>query len=218
MEDNNINQENMDQNTNPNLNQNSEQNSEKLQEISKIYNPQTTNGGKNVVLVKKSPIEYYIQAFQKYGQFSGRATRAEYWWFYLGTTVVLFLLGILDQVLSVPFVYIYVFASFIPALAVTARRLHDVGKSGWLQLLGIIASIVISISALLSLFLGFTGGVILFSGNSSEIGSGILGIAVILAVLSLISIGVIIWLFILYITNSTPGSNKYGPNPKGIES
>ena len=202
------------------LNQNTEQNSEKLQEISEIYNPQIqtqSTTGSAEVLPEMSPIGYYVRAFQKYAQFSGRATRAEYWWFYLVTVAVTILAGILDIFFSIPLVStIYSLVSFIPNLSVTARRLHDVGKSGWLQLLGIIASIVIYISAILSLFLGFAGGGILFSDNISEIGSGILGIAVILAVLSLISVGINIWLFILYITKSTPGNNKYGPNPKGL--
>jgi uncharacterized membrane protein YhaH (DUF805 family) len=158
-----------DQNTNPN----SEQNSEKLQEISEIYNPQTTNGGENVVLVKKSPIEYYIQAFQKYGQFSGRATRSEYWWFYLVTIAVSLLLAIIDSVFSIPFTLlstIYFFASLIPSLAIQVRRLHDVDKSAWYMLLNFV------------IIIGW------------------------------------IWLLILNILDSTPGANKYGPNPKGIGS
>lgn len=167
MEDKNINQENMDQNTN----QNSEQNADKLQEISQIYNPQTTNGGGNVLLVDRSPIDYYIQAFQKYGQFSGRATRAEYWWFYLVTFAVYILASILDSILSIPFGLIstiYSFGSFIPTLALLVRRLHDTGKNGWF---------------LLVIFIPFLG--------------------ILLFVISMF-------------TDSTPGDNKYGPNPKGI--
>lgn len=217
MDNNNINQENIDQN----ISQNSTQNVEKLKEISDIYQPQPqyksqSNTDYDEIIVEMSPIGYYFRAFQKYAQFSGRATRAEYWWFILGNNIIFTILSFIGT-LSNFLILIFFLATIIPTLSVTTRRLHDVGRSGWLQLLGIIASILISISALLSLFLGFAGGVILFSGNSSEIGSGILGIAVILAVLSLISVGVIIWLFILYITNSTPGDNKYGPNPKGVQ-
>jgi uncharacterized membrane protein YhaH (DUF805 family) len=184
MEDNNINQENIDQNTSQNSTQN--QNAEKLQEISDIYNPQySNNGGENIVLVNKSPIEYYIQAFQKYAQFSGRATRAEYWWFYLVTIAVSLLLAILDSVFSIPFgliSIIYGLVSLIPQLAIQVRRLHDVDKSGWLLLLPF-AFLLISF-----LILPIIGFII-----SS------------------------IWIFRLYIRDSTPGSNKYGPNPKGVE-
>ena len=73
MEDQNVNQENIDQNTNSNSDQ-----KEKLQEISQIYQDKTSTNT-NVVAMDKSPIDYYILAFQKYGQFSGRATRSEYW-------------------------------------------------------------------------------------------------------------------------------------------
>lgn len=159
----------MDQNTNPN----SEQNSEKLQEISQIYNPQTTNGGENVVLVNKSPIEYYIQAFQKYGQFSGRATRAEYWWFYLVNFAISILLSIIDMILNIPLEsisLIYLIVSLIPSISIQVRRLHDVDKSGWYMLLNFV------------IIIGW------------------------------------IWLLILNILDSTPGANKYGPNPKGIGS
>ena len=169
MDDQNINQKNIDQNTNPN----SEPNTDKLQEISQIYNPQTTNGGGNVVLVNRSPIDYYILAFQKYGQFSGRATRSEYWWFYLVTIAVSLLLAIIDSVFSIPFTLlfiIYSFGSFIPTLALLVRRLHDTGKNGWF---------------LLVIFIPFLG---------------------------------ILLLAISMFTDSTPGDNKYGPNPKGIES
>jgi uncharacterized membrane protein YhaH (DUF805 family) len=124
-----------------NPNQNTDQNSEKLQEISEIYNPQTTNEGENLVLVNKSPIEYYIQAFQKYSQFSGRATRVEYWWFYLVTVAVSILASILDTILGIPFgliSVIYFFVSLIPSLAIQVRRLHDVDKSGWYMLLNFV--------------------------------------------------------------------------------
>jgi len=206
---------------NINLDQNTEQNAEKLQEISEMYQPQPqyqsqSNTDYDEIIVEMSPIGYYFRAFQKYAQFSGRATRAEYWWFILGNSIIFTILIFLGRYSNFIF-SIFFLAIIIPTLSVTARRLHDVGKSGWLQLLGIIASIVIVISASLSLLFGFTGGLLLLSGNSSEIGSGILGIAVILGVLSIISVGINIWLFILYVTNSTPGNNKYGPNPKGIQ-
>lgn len=136
MEDQNVNQENIDQNTNPNTDQ-----KEKLQEISQIYNPQSSDGGENVLLVDRSPIDYYILAFQKYAQFSGRSTRSEYWWFYLVNIAVTLLLAIIDSVFSIPFTLlstIYFFASLIPSLAIQVRRLHDVDKSGWYILLNFV--------------------------------------------------------------------------------
>lgn len=65
--------------------------------------------------------------FSNYATFSGRASRSEFWWFYLFTV-----LGstITCGIASVVFI--------IPSLAVSVRRLHDIGKSGWLYLLAFI--------------------------------------------------------------------------------
>ena len=93
----------------------------------------------------------------KFATFDGRASRSEFWWFYLFTVLVgfvgyipLLILGALGatnsdgvvsglvSILSVIFWivwFIVVIALLIPLLAVGCRRLHDRGQSGWLQLL-----------------------------------------------------------------------------------
>ena len=78
---------------------------------------------------------------RQYARFSGRATRAEYWWWALGTVVVSFLLGILDGIIFGfeldnlrVFGILFPLAALLPWLAVTARRLHDIGRTGWWQL------------------------------------------------------------------------------------
>jgi uncharacterized membrane protein YhaH (DUF805 family) len=72
--------------------------------------------------------------FSKYADFNGRASRSEYWWFVLAEVIVLIIASLIHQ-----YVYgIAALAFLLPALAVGARRLHDIGKSGWLQLLMII--------------------------------------------------------------------------------
>lgn len=77
-------------------------------------------------------MSYFTGCFKKYADFSGRARRSEYWMFVLFNTLigfVLFLLTLITPVLS--FLYaLYGLAVLIPGLAVTVRRLHDVGKSG----------------------------------------------------------------------------------------
>lgn len=70
----------------------------------------------------------------KYTDFSGRASRSEFWWFFLAQFGVLVVTGLIHE-------YVYVIAALallLPALAVGARRLHDIGKSGWFLLLSII--------------------------------------------------------------------------------
>lgn len=65
--------------------------------------------------------------FNKYATFEGRASRAEFWWFYLFN----FLLSSLTCGVAC-------LATIIPSYAVGAHRLHDTRRSGWLQLLGLI--------------------------------------------------------------------------------
>lgn len=65
--------------------------------------------------------------FSKYADFEGRASQAEYWWFFL-----------FQFILSSITCGIGCIATVIPSYAVGARRLHDTGRSGWLQLLGLV--------------------------------------------------------------------------------
>ncbi|WP_295988617.1 DUF805 domain-containing protein [uncultured Variovorax sp.] len=70
----------------------------------------------------------------KYADFSGRASRSEFWWFVLAQLVVLIVASLIHR-----FVYgIAALGLLLPALAVGARRLHDIGKTGWLLLLALI--------------------------------------------------------------------------------
>ena len=65
---------------------------------------------------------------EKYIEFSGRAPRSEYWWFMLFNVILNFLLGRIGIDLLAVVVSL---ALLIPGLAVTIRRWHDIGKSGW---------------------------------------------------------------------------------------
>ncbi len=118
----------------------------------------------------------YIAVLKKYAVFSGRARRKEYWMFVLFNAIFSLVASLLDMVLFFmpfsgfgPLWVVYTIALFIPGLAVSIRRLHDVGKSGWYYFI------------------------------------------------ILIPIGGPIWLLVLLCTDSQPGGNKYGPNPKGEE-
>jgi uncharacterized membrane protein YhaH (DUF805 family) len=72
--------------------------------------------------------------FAKYVDFNGRASRSEFWWWvlftFLATLVLTFISGIVANLFSL--------AVLIPSIAVAARRLHDIDKSGWWQLVGLI--------------------------------------------------------------------------------
>ena len=73
--------------------------------------------------------------FKNYVNFGGRATRAEYWWWFLFAILGGVVTGIIDAFGIGVTQSIFNLAIFIPGLALGARRLHDIGKSGWWQLL-----------------------------------------------------------------------------------
>lgn len=78
--------------------------------------------------------------FKKYATFTGRASRSEFWYFFLFTLLVGTVLQIVDaiifpEVVVQPLYTIFVLLTVMPSYAVGARRLHDVGVSGWWQLI-----------------------------------------------------------------------------------
>lgn len=70
---------------------------------------------------------------QKYADFKGTAQRPEFWWFVLFTFIAS---GILNQIHPIAG-SIFSLATFLPSIAVATRRLHDLGKSGWWQLIAL---------------------------------------------------------------------------------
>ena len=71
--------------------------------------------------------------FQKYVDFTGTAKRPEFWWFFLFLFVVNMALSQFLPILG----SVFSLGTLLPALAVGSRRLHDTGKSGWWQLIGL---------------------------------------------------------------------------------
>ncbi len=94
-------------------------------------------------------MNWFLQAIRhKYATFAGRAQRKEYWFFVLWYCV--FYLGLLqaDALLmrgsadapfgAGPLSAIFAVATLLPAAAITVRRLHDTGRSGWWALIGLV--------------------------------------------------------------------------------
>lgn len=119
-------------------------------------------------------MKYYLKALKNYSNFSGRSRRKEYFFFCLFNFIFAVFAIILDNLFGLTFdlvpygsIYaLYTLCFLIPNLAVTVRRLHDIGKSGWMILISIIP---------------------------------IIGL---------------IWFLVLLFTDSDPGENEYGQNPK----
>lgn len=159
-------------------------------------------------------MNWCLFALKRSFNFSDRARRREYGWFYLINTLIAIILNILVGVCAVIGLegmagglsivsYLYQFAILIPMISVTTRRLHDLGWSGWWQLLPYLVVIVLSIATVFSL--------------DTELGGAITGAEYSLYTLTLASIGCM-YIFILFLIfkDGQRGTNKYGDDPKAV--
>ncbi|MHA3976161.1 DUF805 domain-containing protein [Halovulum sp. GXIMD14794] len=88
-----------------------------------------------------------MTCLEKFLIFGGRATRAEFWWFYLFTVIVGFLAVPLEIFLETQMITTGVGVAFLlPTLAAGARRLHDTGRPGWLLAIPFLALPLYAIS------------------------------------------------------------------------
>ena len=130
--------------------------------------------------------------FKKYFNFKDRASRSEYWYFAL-FGVIVYGIGIGMIFISYKLIWLLVVISIaliIPFIAVTARRLHDINKSGWFQLLSVPAGILEAV------FHAQKGLEILFM---------------------IIGWVCALYLFVLYIQEGDRKSNRFGENPFKIK-
>ncbi len=88
--------------------------------------------------------DWFLKCMRNYINFKGRARRKEFWYFqlvvFISILCIAFFLGIMggnDSVIDLVLT-LYILGIVLPQYAVTARRLHDIGKSGWWQLISII--------------------------------------------------------------------------------
>jgi len=149
------------------------------------------------------PMTSFIDAiklgFSNYFNFSGRATRAEYWWF------VLFLVP-LSLITWIPLIgQVIWLATTIPGISLATRRLHDIGKKGWWQLLFWIISIIAWSASISFLFVGLMASE---EGDSSGFLFLLSGVALVVAI-AVIAIA-IKW----FVRKGDEGPNKYGPDPR----
>ncbi|MBR0176980.1 MAG: DUF805 domain-containing protein [Bacteroidales bacterium] len=85
----------------------------------------------NIIAIVKSVI------LKNYVNFEGRATRPEFWWFFLFNVIVGFIFGLFGKA-GTWLSGIWSLAILLPQLGLGARRLHDINKSGWLMLVSLI--------------------------------------------------------------------------------
>lgn len=97
-------------------------------------------------------MDWYVGVLKKYVDFTGRARRKEYWMFVLINFLIALAIGIVDAMIGWGVLgFVYALAVFLPSIAVTVRRLHDTGRTGWwilialVPLIGIIVIIIFTV-------------------------------------------------------------------------
>lgn len=163
--------------------------------------------------------------FSKAFTFTGRARRSEYWYWALFTFLVSIPFAILAEVVPEEgdflLLILGVYGAWglfqaIVSFAVTVRRLHDIGRSGWWYGAQIILGIVWTIAmAVWFCAIAYTTPIDI-EDEASMLAPFIPWLIIcFITLLPYIAYGIV--LFAWFCTDSIPGANKYGENPKGVE-
>jgi uncharacterized membrane protein YhaH (DUF805 family) len=146
-----------------------------------------------------NPIQWAILPLKKYATFSGRAPRAEYWWFYLAVVIGRIPIVLMPHGSTQTWATnIYSVALLVPTLAVMTRRFHDINRSGWwLLVFGVV-------------FVGgaFIGAGMAAGGTTPAAFTGLVA-GIIMALFGAMTI------FIFTILPGTQGPNRFGLDPYG---
>ena len=143
--------------------------------------------------IKKGFINYFV--------FRGRATRAEFWWWQLFNVAIQIVGSIVDAVTGLPGILgtLLGLALLIPSISLATRRLHDINKSGWWQLLWLLPVAIGIIIALVSWIADLHDWA--FYGTA-------------IAILIVFTLIVVVLLIYWYVRQGDDGSNKYGEDPR----
>ena len=181
--------------------------------------------------VEKSPIAWGLTPLKRYAEFSGRSSRAEFWWFMLliviAYLVVWFVLvgslgGLVSagtdpssgalQALGGGFLIIGLLslAIIIPSIAVQVRRLHDTNRSGW-WLGGYYLLYALYMAMAFSTFMSAAAA---DPTAAAEPNMGTFGMTMVLGLALFVYFVV---LLVFYVLPGTPGPNDYGPDPYGAQ-
>ena len=152
-----------------------------------------------------TPIDWARRPLQRYVDFSGRAPRAEYWWYFLGTMIAYIVVMIVENIVGLdgtvgpygPLSLILLLGLLVPGLAVTVRRLHDTNRSGWWILIAVIPYFILGVLA---------GG---------AIASGSMGAMASVGLLGLVAMAGAIVLLVFMVLPGTKGDNRFGADPYG---
>jgi uncharacterized membrane protein YhaH (DUF805 family) len=154
-----------------------------------------------------TPIDWATRPLKKYADFTGRAPRAEFWWFYLATLVAYLVAMIVDSLVGIEllgpyglFTLLIAVALILPGLAATVRRLHDTNRSGWWVLIAVVPYFIMGVMTGRSMASGDTAGMA---------SAGLVG---------LIALAGGIAMIVFMVLPGNKGDNRFGPDPYAGES
>lgn len=177
-------------------------------------------------MADRSPIGWALQPLKKYATFSGRAPRAEFWWFmlFMAITYILFwflMLGAIGGMMAAQpespvaafgamgaigiFMILFWLALLVPTIAVQVRRLHDTNRSGWW--LG-------AFYLLYAVYVVVTLGSAFSAAADPSAGAGAVAGSLLISLVFLVYSVVLLVFFCLA---GTRGANRYGPDPYGAD-
>ena len=143
--------------------------------------------------------------------FEGRLRRSHFWIGFLiifGANVVLGWIPILGWLISLALIW--------PNLAISVKRLHDMGRTGWLVVAPYLISFALLIAGMVIMFGGMAAGGMApdYYEDNPAAALAVMGPAFGVFLLSfLVGLAFILW---IGLTDSQPGDNRFGPNPKGL--
>jgi uncharacterized membrane protein YhaH (DUF805 family) len=184
---------------------------------------------------KLSPIGWALRPLKRYAEFSGRSSRAEFWWFFLA--LILFYIvvwiaffgamaGSIAAGQSNPsvgmlgavgagglLIILFWLALIIPSIAVQVRRLHDVNRSGW-WLGGFYLLYAVYLVAMFGMLGSAMSAAAAGGDTAPAFGSGM---SAGIMVLGLVMFVYMIALLVFYCLPGTKGPNRFGDDPYGAD-
>jgi uncharacterized membrane protein YhaH (DUF805 family) len=151
-----------------------------------------------------TPVDWAKRPIEKYADFTGRASRPEYWWYTLALVVTYFVISLVENIVGLngmagPYgllSLLLMLATLVPSIAVGIRRLHDTNRSGWWLLIALIPY-----------------GLMVLAGIFAMGGAGAIGLLAMMGLISVVAlIGAVVLLIFMVLPGSS-GDNRYGPPP-----
>lgn len=153
-------------------------------------------------------MKWFLKCIRNYVNFSGRARRTEFWYFILFSCLLLIVAMALDVVcFNTPYGVFYLLVAlflFLPQLAVSARRLHDTGRTSKWLLWNYLALLVWAVAALV------LSGLSAFAGGRDASAWFLIVLCGGCVLFFIWEIVFLVW----FCLPGTPGENRYGPDPK----